>query len=53
MWLILLLLWMFDVVTFKTAILWWLAWIVFNIAFYILAGAVYYTFLIAPILEVF
>ena len=44
---------MFDVVTLKTAISWWFAWVAFNIAFYFLAGAVYYTFLIAPILEMF
>jgi len=53
MWLILLLLWVFDIITFKSAILYWLIWVAISIAYYAVAGTLYYNFLIAPILEMF
>ena len=42
---------MFDVITFKSALLWWLVWITANIACYAVMGAIYYKLLIIPILE--
>ena len=51
MWLILLLLWMFDVITFKSVLLCWATWVAINIICFVAAGAIYYNFLVAPILE--
>ena|GEM_PF-4567809 len=53
MFFFLLLLWMFDVISFWKVIGYWFCWVAINVVAYILVGAVYYSFLISPIIELF
>tara|TARA_Y100000592_G_C5298552_1_gene234343 strand:- start:267 stop:416 length:150 start_codon:yes stop_codon:yes gene_type:complete len=45
------LLWFFDLITFKQAFLFWLFWAVLNLAVYGFIGATFYATLVAPFLS--
>ena len=53
MWLILLLFWFFDLITFRAALGFWLGWVTLNILVFILTGWIGYSMIALPTIELF
>tara|TARA_Y100000592_G_scaffold97973_1_gene169889 strand:- start:227 stop:427 length:201 start_codon:yes stop_codon:yes gene_type:complete len=51
MFLILMFLWFFDLITFKHVFLFWVGWALLNLVIYGITGAVFYATFIAPLLS--
>ena len=51
MFLILMFLWFFDLITFKHVFLFWVGWVLLNVVIYGITGAVFYATFIAPLLS--